>query len=67
MTPAELRGDTKRWHTARALSRSQKEQYRRVLHDSIDLNGSAIELAQQRERVGAGYVVFVAYLQKSFD
>ena len=60
--------DPKHWQTVHALSRSQKEEYpSNIKHDTIDLTGSAQDMAKQLQGVEAEYVFFAAYLQKDSE
>ncbi|EKG10612.1 NAD-dependent epimerase/dehydratase [Macrophomina phaseolina MS6] len=65
---AELGNNPQQWPTVHALSRSKKDSYpSNVLHNHIDLTGSADEMAKQLKNVEGEYVFFAAYLQKDSE
>lgn len=62
---AELSKDPQTWPTVYALSRSKKEDYpENVIHNHIDLQSSAQDMAKDLEHVKPEYVFFAAYLAK---
>jgi len=64
----ELGRHPQQWPTVHALSRSKKEDYpENVVHNHIDLNADAEEMAKELKSVKAEYVFFAAYLQKESE
>ena len=60
-------GRDSKWTRIHALSRSQKEKYPpSVQHDTINLMGSAQEIAKQlkNQKVDGEYLFFAAYIAK---
>lgn len=64
----ELAKYPEQWSTIHALSRSKKDECpKNVVHNHIDLTGSAEEMAKQLKGVEADYVFFAAYLQQETE
>ncbi|EJD55545.1 NAD dependent epimerase/dehydratase family protein [Auricularia subglabra TFB-10046 SS5] len=64
----ELGKHPEQWSTIHALSRSKKDECpKNVVHNHIDLTGSAEEMAKQLKGVEADYVFFAAYLQQDTE
>ena len=64
----QLGKDPSKWKTVHALSRSRKDEYpSNVVHNYIDLQSSAEDMAKDLKDAKCDYVFFAAYLQKDSE